>query len=56
MPKGGIDTFALVIDYLDEAWTPRHVIINLFEVYETISGSAIILMFQSFLEKIGLIH
>jgi hypothetical protein len=39
MFKGGINTFSLVINYLDEAWTPRHVNVGLFEVHET-SGSA----------------
>jgi hypothetical protein len=55
MFRGGIDTFVLVINYLDEAWTPRHVIVNLFEVHET-SDNAMALQFQSLLEKIGLIH
>jgi hypothetical protein len=35
MFRSGIDTFALVISYLDEAWTPRHVIVSLFKVHET---------------------
>jgi hypothetical protein len=56
MSRGGIDTFTLVIDYLDEDWTPRHVLINLFEVHETISDSAMILRFPSLLEKFRLIH
>jgi hypothetical protein len=34
MSQGGVDTFVLVIIYLDEAWAPRHVIIGLFEVHE----------------------
>jgi hypothetical protein len=55
MSRGGIHTFVLVISYLDEALTPRHVIINLFEVHET-SGSAMALYLQSLLEKNGLIH
>jgi hypothetical protein len=24
MSKGGVDTFALMINYLDESWIPRH--------------------------------
>ncbi len=39
MYKGGVDIFALVINYLDESQTPRHVIVGLFEVYETTSNS-----------------
>jgi hypothetical protein len=35
MFKGGVDTFVLVINYLDEAWTFRHATIGLFEVHET---------------------
>jgi hypothetical protein len=29
MSRGVIDTFALVINYLDKAWTPRHITIGL---------------------------
>jgi len=56
MFRGGVNTFALVINYLDEAWTPRHVTDNLFEVHETTSGNAMTLQFQSLLENFGLIH
>ncbi len=41
-PKGGVDTFALVMNYLNDTWTPRHVIIELFVLHETI-GSAMVL-------------
>jgi len=56
MFRGGVDTFVLVINYLDEAWTPRYVIDNLFEVHETTSGNAMILQFQFLLQKFELIH
>jgi hypothetical protein len=56
MFRGGVNTFALVINYLDEAWTPRHATDNLFEVHETTSGNAMTLQFQSLLENFGLIH
>ncbi len=36
MPKGGVNTFTLVINYLNEIWIHVHVIIGLFEVHETI--------------------
>ncbi len=39
MSRGGIDTFALVINYLYKAWTPRHITIGLFEMHETTSNS-----------------
>ncbi len=55
MFRGGIDTFALIINYLNEAWTSRHAIVGLFEVHET-SGSVMVLQLQSLLEKIKLIH
>jgi hypothetical protein len=31
MSKGGVDTFVLVINYLNESWMPQHVTISLFE-------------------------
>jgi hypothetical protein len=33
--KGGMDTFAFVINYLNELWTPMHVIVGLFEMHDT---------------------
>jgi len=36
MSRGSVDTFALVINYLNESWMPQHVTIGLFEVHETI--------------------
>jgi hypothetical protein len=51
----GIDTFVLMINYLDETWTPRHVIVVLVEVHET-SNNAMALQLQSLLDKFGLIH
>jgi hypothetical protein len=35
MSKGGVDIFALVINYLDERWIPQDAIVGLFEVQET---------------------
>jgi len=55
MSRSGVDTFALVINYLDENWIPRHATIGLFEVQET-KGSAMALQPQGLLEKFGLIH
>jgi hypothetical protein len=39
MSRGGIATFALVINYLDKGWNPRHITIRLFEMHETTSSS-----------------
>ncbi len=55
MSKGGIDTFALVINYLDEVWTPMHVTIGVFQVHKT-SGNSMTFQLQALLENFGLIH
>ncbi len=54
MSRGGVDTFALVINYLDERWTPRHVIVGLFEVSKTTSNT-MTLQLQTLSENFGLI-
>lgn len=36
MSKGGVNTFTLIINYLNEIWIPIHFTIGLFEVHETI--------------------
>jgi len=41
MSRGGVDTFALVINYLNESWMPQHVTIGLFEVHEIIGLSMV---------------
>jgi hypothetical protein len=41
MSRGGVDTFALVINCLNEFWMPQHVTIGLFEVHETIGLSMV---------------
>ncbi len=38
MFRGGVDTFVLVINYLDETWTPRHAIVGMFKLHETSSN------------------
>jgi hypothetical protein len=35
MSKGHMDTSTLVINYLNDYWTPMHVIIDLFKFHET---------------------
>ncbi len=34
MFRGRVDTFVIVIIFLNEAWVPMHVIVGLFEVHE----------------------
>jgi uncharacterized membrane protein (DUF441 family) len=45
----------LVINYLDEGWTPRHVILRLFEMHKTTS-STMALQLQTLLEIFELTH
>ncbi len=35
MFRGSMDTFALIINYLNDSLTPMHATIGLFEVHET---------------------
>ncbi len=55
MSKGSMDTFALVINYLNEFWMPQHVTIGLFELHETI-GLSMVVQLCSLLEKYELMH
>jgi hypothetical protein len=31
LPKGAYDVFTLVVNFLEEDWMPKHIIINSFE-------------------------
>ncbi len=44
MSKSGVhvNTFVLVINYLNEFWTPRHAIVGLFKVHETNSSAMVL--------------
>jgi len=55
MSRGSVDTFVLVINFLNEAWVLMHVTIELFEVHETFEQSMAIQL-HSLLEKYGLLH
>ncbi len=55
MSKSSVDTFALVINYLNECWMPQHVIIGLFEVHET-TRLSMAGQLRSLLEKHDLMH
>ncbi len=50
-----MDTFALVINCLNDSWSPMHVIIGLFEVHETI-GLFMVGQLHTLLEKFDLMH
>jgi hypothetical protein len=39
MSKGMLNTCALVINYLNKTWTPRHATMGLFEMHEIISNA-----------------
>lgn len=55
MSNGGVNTFALVINYLIKTWEPMHILIEFFEVSEII-GLCIAWQLQSLFENFGLIH
>jgi hypothetical protein len=42
MSCDGVDTFALVINFLNDNWVPMHVIVGLFEVNDTTKQSMVI--------------
>jgi hypothetical protein len=52
---GGVDTFALVINFGNDTWLFMHITMGLFEVNETI-GQYMANVFQSLLGKFGLLH
>jgi len=53
MSKGAYDVFALVINFLNNDWQPKHVTIGLFEVTETTS-QALARSLTKLLDKYGL--
>ncbi len=55
MSKGGMDTFALVINYLNESQMPHHVTICLFEVHDT-TRLSMAGQLHSLIEKYDLMH
>jgi hypothetical protein len=52
--KGSMDTFSLVINYINEASISMNVIVALFEMNETI-GNCMALQLQFLLQQFGLI-
>jgi hypothetical protein len=55
MSKGDVDTFALVIIFLNESWIPMYVTMGLFQVHET-SGQSMVIQLESLLSKFGSMH
>ncbi len=55
MFKGGVNTFALVIYYANESWTFIHVIVDLFEEFDT-TGLSMARQLQDLLKTFDLIH
>ncbi len=55
MFRGGVDTFALVINFLNDNWVPMHIIVGLFEMNETTRQSMAIQL-QILLDRFGLLH
>ncbi len=53
MSKGAYDVFALVINFLNSDWQPKHVTIGLFETTNTI-GQALARSLIELLDKYGL--
>ena len=53
MSRVGFDTFALVVNFIDDCWKPRHVIISLFEVHDT-SGVALAEIVKPLLDEFQL--
>jgi hypothetical protein len=55
MYHGGVDTFAMVLNFLNETWAPMHITMGLFEVNKTTEQSMVIQL-QSLLERFGLLN
>ncbi len=55
MSHGNVNTFVLIINFLNEVWVLMHVTMGLFEVHET-SKQSMAIQLQSLPEKYGLLH
>ena len=53
MSRTGWDTFALVVNFIDDCWVPRHVTVGLFEAQDT-SGSALAEIVKPLLDEFKL--
>jgi hypothetical protein len=41
MSQSGFDTFALVVNFIDDAWVPKHVNVGLFEAPNIASATLV---------------
>ncbi len=55
MFKDDVKTFVFVMNFLNQSWTPKHVIVSLFEMNET-NGQNMVIQLDSLLSKFGLMH
>ncbi len=55
MFHGSVNTFALIINFLNETWMPIHIIVGLFEANKTIEESMVIQLWY-LLKRFGLLH
>jgi len=55
MLKGSVDTFGVVMNFLNAFWNPMHVTMGLYEMNET-NGQNMVIQLQALLSKLGLMH
>jgi hypothetical protein len=53
MPKAKMDTFVMIMHFLNDKWEPCHITIGFFEIVNT-SGNAMALQINDVLAKYGL--
>lgn len=53
MSRGGFDTFALIINFLEDAWKPQHNIVAIFEAPDT-SGATMAMQVRDLLQSFNL--
>ncbi len=53
MSRGGVDTFVLIMCFLNDKWEPCHIIVRFFEIIDTYR-SAMVLQVSNVLENMGL--
>jgi hypothetical protein len=52
MSKGGVDTFILIMHFLNDKWELCYITMRFFEIVDT-SGSAMVLLINNVLENMG---
>ncbi len=51
-----IDTFSLVINFIDDVWVPRHVTIGFFEAFNNTTWATLVKIVKPFLVEFQLIE